>query len=96
MTTKLSNPQYLPEVFIKTTVINFSITLEGLQDQLLGEVMKSEKPEIERQRDEIIIKMSNATKQLKMAQDAILDLLANAEGMILDNDQLINTMELSK
>lgn len=40
MTTKLSNPHYLPEIFIKVTIINFSITFEGLQDQLLSEVMK--------------------------------------------------------
>ncbi|CAD8108771.1 unnamed protein product [Paramecium sonneborni] len=95
-TTKIANPQYLPEVFIKTTVINFSITFEGLCDQLLGDVMKFEKPEIEKQRDEIIIKMSNANKQLKQAQDSILDLLANAQGMILDNEQLIHTLEVSK
>lgn len=40
--------------------------------------------------------MSNARKSLKSAQDSILDLLANAEGMILDNEQLINSLELSK
>lgn len=48
LTCKLANPHFLPEVFIKVTVINFSITFEGLQDQLLGEVMKNERPEIER------------------------------------------------
>ena len=44
ITTKMANPHYLPEIFIKVTVINFSITFEGLQDQLLGDVMKNEKP----------------------------------------------------
>lgn len=46
ITTKLSNPNYLPEIFIKVTVINFSITFEGLKDQLLGDVVKFELPEI--------------------------------------------------
>lgn len=40
ITTKLSNPHYLPEIYIKVTVINFSITFEGLKDQLLGDVVK--------------------------------------------------------
>jgi dynein heavy chain len=39
ITTKLSNPKYLPEIYIKVTVINFSITFEGLKDQLLGDVV---------------------------------------------------------
>lgn len=36
MTSKLRNPHYLPEVFNRVTIINFALTLEGLQDQLLG------------------------------------------------------------
>lgn len=36
-TSKLRNPHYLPEVFNRVTIINFALTLEGLQDQLLGE-----------------------------------------------------------
>lgn len=51
LTTKLSNPKFLAEVFNKSTVINFSITEDGLKDQLLADVSKLEKPEIEQQRD---------------------------------------------
>ena len=32
LTTKLANPHYLPEVFIKTTIINFTVTFEGLNE----------------------------------------------------------------
>lgn len=42
LTTKHSNPNYFPEVFIKTNVINFLVTFEGLQDQLLIDVVKLE------------------------------------------------------
>ena len=35
MTSKLSNPHYLPEVCIKVTIINFTVTKSGLEDQLL-------------------------------------------------------------
>jgi dynein heavy chain len=32
MTTKLSNPHFLPEVTIKVAVINFTVTFDGLDD----------------------------------------------------------------
>ena len=31
MTTKMPNPHYLPEVCIKVTIINFTVTQEGLE-----------------------------------------------------------------
>lgn len=67
MTTKMANPHYLPEVFIKVTVINFSIAFEGLQNQLIADVMKAERPEIEKQRDEVVVSMAEAKKSLKEA-----------------------------
>lgn len=32
LTTKIQNPHFLPEICIKLTVINFSITFEGLEE----------------------------------------------------------------
>lgn len=43
ITTKLRNPHYLPETFNKVTIINFALTAEGLEDQLLGIVMAKER-----------------------------------------------------
>lgn len=41
LTTKMPNPHYLPEVCIKVNIINFTVTMEGLEDQLLGQVSAS-------------------------------------------------------
>jgi len=35
VTTKLSNPHYLPEICIQVTLINFTVTPSGLEEQLL-------------------------------------------------------------
>ena len=43
ITTKLRNPHYLPEVATKVTLVNFMITPEGLEDQLLGIVVAKER-----------------------------------------------------
>jgi dynein heavy chain len=39
LTTKMSNPNYTPEIFGKTMIINFSVTMQGLRDQLLNEIV---------------------------------------------------------
>ena len=39
ITTKLRNPHYTPELCTKVSLINFMITVDGLEDQLLGVVV---------------------------------------------------------
>jgi len=43
LTSKLRNPHFLPEVYNVVTIINFSLTLEGLEDLLLGIVVSKER-----------------------------------------------------
>ncbi|XP_037943922.1 dynein beta chain, ciliary-like [Teleopsis dalmanni] len=40
--TKLANPHYKPEIQAQTTLINFTVTPDGLEEQLLAEVVKIE------------------------------------------------------
>jgi len=43
LTSKLRNPHFLPEVYNVVTIVNFSLTEEGLEDLLLGIVMSKER-----------------------------------------------------
>lgn len=96
MTTKLPNPHYPPEVCIKVTLINFTVTFEGLEEQLLGDVVVKEKPEVEAQRDKIVIQMAADKKTLKDIENTILRMLSEStEEQILDEDTLINQLEES-
>lgn len=45
--TKLANPHYKPELQAQTTLINFTVTREGLEDQLLANVVAKERPDLE-------------------------------------------------
>jgi len=46
MHTKLSNPHYPPEIQAECTLINFTVTEAGLEDQLLSLVVKMERPDL--------------------------------------------------
>ncbi|XP_055873384.1 dynein axonemal heavy chain 6-like isoform X2 [Biomphalaria glabrata] len=96
MTTKLSNPHYLPEVCIKVTIINFTVTKSGLEDQLLSDVVRLERPDLEEQRNQLIVRINADKNQLKAIEDRILKLLFESEGNILDNEELINVLNESK
>jgi dynein heavy chain len=96
MTTKLSNPHYLPEVCIKVTIINFSVTKSGLEDQILSDVVRLERPDLEEERNRLIISINNDKNQLKAIEDKILKMLFESEGNILDNEELVNILNDSK
>ncbi|XP_006738893.2 dynein heavy chain 6, axonemal [Leptonychotes weddellii] len=96
MTTKLPNPHYLPEVCIKVTIINFTVTKSGLEDQLLSDVVRLEKPELEEQRIKLIVRINTDKNQLKTIEEKILRMLFTSEGNILDNEELIDTLQDSK
>lgn len=97
MTTKLPNPHYIPEICIKVTLINFTVTFDGLEQQLLGDVVVAERPDVEKQRDEIVLTMAADAKTLKDLENNILKLLSEATlEEILDKDDLIIILEDSK
>ncbi|XP_074097467.1 dynein heavy chain at 16F [Cotesia typhae] len=95
MTTKLSNPHYLPEVCIKVTIVNFTVTPSGLEDQLLGEVVKLERPDLEKQREELVEKINHDGIQLGKIEEKILSMLSSP-GNILDNEELVESLNNSK
>ncbi|KAG1713130.1 hypothetical protein DVH05_000853 [Phytophthora capsici] len=96
ITTKLANPHYMPEICIKVTIINFTVTLTGLEDQLLVDVVRSERPDLEQKKNELTVNIAADKKQLKEIEDKILYMLENSKGNILDDEELIDTLAHSK
>ncbi|KAL3856163.1 hypothetical protein ACJMK2_010948 [Sinanodonta woodiana] len=96
LNTKLSNPKYSPNVFGKSMVINYTVTLKGLEDQLLSVIVKFERRELEEQRERLIQETSVNKKLLKDLEDSLLRELAQSQGNMLDNVELISTLEETK
>ncbi|PHJ22997.1 dynein heavy chain, partial [Cystoisospora suis] len=96
LSTLLPNPHFSPEYCSLLTIINFSVTVEGLEDQLLNILVSLEKPAIEARRHALILESSTSQQQLKALEEKILSLLSNAKGDILDDKELIATLGSSK
>ncbi|XP_065142099.1 dynein axonemal heavy chain 12-like [Paramisgurnus dabryanus] len=96
ITTKLRNPHYLPELATKVCLLNFMITPEGLEDQLLGIVVAKERPELEEKRNALILQSAANKKQLKEIEDQILETLQSSEGNILEDESAIQILDAAK
>ena len=94
--TKLSNPHYPPEIQAECTLVNFTVTMDGLEDQLLALVVKKERPDLEEQKAELIRAQNGFKIRLKELEDGLLFKLANAEGDILEDIELIENLEDTK
>ena len=78
------------------TLLNFQVTLEGLDDQMLNIIVKMEEPIKEEQKQRNIKEFFDNKNKQKATEDMILKLLGSAEGNLLDDEELINTLENSK
>ncbi|KAJ3092439.1 Dynein heavy chain 3, axonemal [Quaeritorhiza haematococci] len=96
ITTKLRNPHYLPELSTKVTIVNFMITPEGLEDQLLGIVAAKERPELEAEKNRLVMESASNKKQLKEIEDTILEILSKSQGNLLEDETAINALTSSK
>lgn len=96
MHTKLSNPHYPPEIQAECALINFTVTEAGLEDQLLALVVKKERPDLAKLKEELIAQQNEFKIKLKQLESDLLYQLANAEGDILENIELIENLEYSK
>lgn len=94
--TKLSNPHYPPEIQAEATLINFTVTEAGLEDQLLTLVVRKERPDLAAKKEELIQQQNQFKITLKNLEDDLLQRLADATGDILENYDLIENLERSK
>lgn len=95
--TKLSNPHYRPEIAAQCTIINFIVTESGLEDQLLAMVVKSEKPELEDTKQELVRKQNDYKVILAKLEEQLLNRLSEADpATILQNIALIESLETTK
>merc|ERR1711968_99062 len=94
--TRLHNPHFSPELQAKTTVIDFTVTQKGLEEQLLGKVISKEQKALEDQLNQVLESVNDNTKALLALDAALLHRLTSNTGNLLEDEELIGVLANTK
>ena len=83
-------------LLMQVTVINFTLSPSGLEDQMLGLVVAKKRPDLEEAKNALIVSNAQMKAELEAIEDKILKLLEECRGSPVDNEELIQTLVASK
>ena len=85
-----------PEMQAQTTLINFTVTRDGLEEQLLAAVVAKERPDLEKLKANLTHQQNEFKITLKSLEDSLLARLSTAEGNFLGDYDLVENLETTK
>ncbi len=96
LSTRDPSATFPPDVCSRTTFVNFTVTQSSLQTQSLNDVLKSERPDVDRRRTNLVQMQGEFSTHLRGLEKRLLQALNQSRGNILDDDVVIETLETLK
>ena len=94
--TRDPSAMFPPDICSRTTFVNFTVTRSSLQTQTLNDVLKSERPDVDKRRTNLIKMQGEFSTHLRGLEKRLLQALNQSQGNILDDDVVIETLETLK
>merc|ERR1719495_984851 len=96
LSTRDPTVEFPPDICSRVTFVNFTVTKSSLQTQCLNQVLKAERPDIDQKRSDLLKLQGEFQLRLRHLEKNLLSCLNEAKGRILDDDNVINTLETLK
>jgi dynein heavy chain 1 len=96
LSTRNPSAAFAPDVCSRTTFINFTVTRSSLRTQSLDDVLKAERPDVDRRRTNLVKMQGEFDTNLRQLEKRLLQALNESRGNILDDDNVIQTLETLK
>jgi dynein heavy chain len=97
LTTREGCPALKQQILSRVTLVNFTVVQKGLEEQLLGLVLRVLDEKLENQRVESIKVKSNCEVILRELEDRVLEILSKDDGKpLVDSEELIDTLQTSR
>ena len=96
LSTRDPSALFAPDVCSRTTFVNFTVTQSSLKTQTLNEVLKSERPDVDERRSNLVKMQGEFTQRLRRLERMLLQALNESRGNILDDENVIQTLETLK
>ncbi|KAM4627347.1 cytoplasmic dynein 2 heavy chain 1 [Polymixia lowei] len=96
LATRNPAPFIPPDAVSVVTEVNFTTTRAGLRGQLLALTIQQEKPELETEKTRLLQQEEDKKIQLALLEESLLETLATAQGNILENRGLIDSLNQTK
>ncbi|KAL8759989.1 MAG: hypothetical protein Q9199_000365 [Rusavskia elegans] len=96
LSTRDPSAAFPPDICSRTTIVNFTITRSSLQTQSLNDVLKSERPDVDQRRSNLVKMQGEFNMHLRKLEKRLLRALNDSTGNILDDDIVLETLETLK
>ena len=96
MCTRDSTAQFTPDLCSRVTFVNFTVTPSSLQSQCMNALLKSERPDVDRKREDQLKLQGECKVKMRELEEQLLHALSNVEGSILEDVKVIATLEKIK